>query len=423
MRRIIQFILAAALWASVASAQVLPPVPAGGSMSATNDTVTAAPQNAPTILIQLTGTWTGTVTFRGTASGGATPTYVDILGTSVTTGSTTTTATANGAFLFNNAYDGIRTVFTTATSGTVLVSIKPGFATSATTGGGGTIAATIADGADVTLGTTTDTAVTGDANGTVEGHLRYLTKYTADIWDTTNHFVKVTGGKTNNAVVPGALNLGVLNGIANASTPTWTETFQVGASYDLHGSSRVTLLDSTGAAITPSTDATTNTTALTTGPQVMGVGSAAAPTAVGADGRSVAPWLTLNGASMNAPAPGTLASGAITTAMTGTTSTVFGGGLAATASNYIYVTSCVTSNGSLTVSTDILLQDGSGGTTLAVLPAPAAAIATTGGGGGSFTFPIPIKVTTSGNALYAANVTTGSSTKISCAGYKSTVSY
>ena len=116
----------------------------------------------------------------------------------------------------------------------------------------------------------------------------------------------------------------------------------------------------------------------------------------------------------------TLAKGSITTAMTGTTSTSL---ISATASNYIYVTQCTTSNASTTVSTDIILQDGNAGTTLYNLPAPAAAVATTGGGGGSFTFPHPIKVDTAGNALYAANVTTGSSTKISCSGFKSTVSY
>lgn len=116
----------------------------------------------------------------------------------------------------------------------------------------------------------------------------------------------------------------------------------------------------------------------------------------------------------------TLASGAVTSAMTGTTSTSV---ISGTASNYIYVTQCTTSNASLTVSTDILLQDGSGGTTLYVLPAPAAAVATTGGGGAVFPFPVPLKVPTSGNALFAANVTTSSSTKISCSGFKSTVSY
>ncbi len=124
------------------------------------------------------------------------------------------------------------------------------------------------------------------------------------------------------------------------------------------------------------------------------------------------------------PAPliggGSLASGAVTSAMTGTTSTSV---IGATASNYIYITECTTSNSSTTVSTDIILQDGSGGTTLWTLPAPAATVATTGGGGGHFAFSVPLKVPTAGNALFAANVTTGSSTKISCGGFKSTVSY
>lgn len=118
--------------------------------------------------------------------------------------------------------------------------------------------------------------------------------------------------------------------------------------------------------------------------------------------------------------PGTLVSGAVTSAMTSTTSTSVVSG---TASNYLYITNCVVSNASTTVSTDIILQDGSGGTTLYNIPAPAAAVATTGGGGASVSFPVPLKVPTSGNALYAANVTTGSSTKISCSGFRSTVSY
>ena len=124
---------------------------------------------------------------------------------------------------------------------------------------------------------------------------------------------------------------------------------------------------------------------------------------------SVAPW-----------AGGTFKSGAITSAMTGTTSTSV---IAGVGSNYLYITNCTASNGSTTVSTDILLQDGTGGTTLYVLPAPAAAVATTGGGGGTFTFPTPLKVPTVGNGLFAANVTTSSSTKLSCSGFASTTSY
>lgn len=120
------------------------------------------------------------------------------------------------------------------------------------------------------------------------------------------------------------------------------------------------------------------------------------------------------------PAAGTLASGAVTSAMTGTTSTSV---IGATASNYIYITNCVTSNASTTVPTDIILQDGSGGTTLYTLPDPMGTGTGTGVAGGTFSFPVPLKVPTAGNALFAANVTTGSSTKISCSGFKSTVSY
>lgn len=146
---------------------------------------------------------------------------------------------------------------------------------------------------------------------------------------------------------------------------------------------------------------------------------------VGTAGTAAAQVTTVQGVASMTPLltatfSGTLVKGAVTSAMTGTTSTSVVSG---TASNYLYITQCTTSNASLTVSTDILLQDGSGGTTLYVLPAPAAAIATTGGGGGAYTFSTPIKVDTSGNALFAANVTTGSSTKISCSGYRSTVSY
>jgi hypothetical protein len=120
------------------------------------------------------------------------------------------------------------------------------------------------------------------------------------------------------------------------------------------------------------------------------------------------------------PVGGTIIRGAITTAMESTTSTEV---IAGVASNYLYITWCAVSNADLTVSTDILLQNGSGGTTLAVLPAPAAAAATTGGAGGMYTFPTPIPVPTAANGLFAANVTTSAMTKISCGGWRSTVAY
>lgn len=118
-------------------------------------------------------------------------------------------------------------------------------------------------------------------------------------------------------------------------------------------------------------------------------------------------------ASNQPPVSGTLKSGAITAAMTGTTSTVV---IAAQASNYLYISSCSFSNTHASVTTMMQLQDGSGGTTLweGVVPF---------GGGNNITFPAPLKVPTLGNALYTVNVTTGSNTFASCNGFYSTASY
>lgn len=91
-------------------------------------------------------------------------------------------------------------------------------------------------------------------NGTTWDRLRADT--TNGLWVNVKAAVGLTGTKTHNTAVPGATNLGVLFGLANATAPTYTEGNQVLASTDLHGSTRATLLDSSGAAITPSTTVT-----------------------------------------------------------------------------------------------------------------------------------------------------------------------
>ena len=105
-----------------------------------------------------------------------------------------------------------------------------------------------------------------------------------------------------------------------------------------------------------------------------------------------------------------LVSGAITTAMTGTTSTSL---IAAPGSGlYNYITQITVSNAHGTVGTDVAIQDGSGGTTIYTIPAAAVY------GGAVVTFPAPLKQPTSNTALYCANVTTGASTKVSASGFK-----
>lgn len=108
--------------------------------------------------------------------------------------------------------------------------------------------------------------------------------------------------------------------------------------------------------------------------------------------------------------PENFVSGAITTAMTGTTSTSL---IAAPASGLRnYITQITVSNAHATVGTDIIIQDGSGGTTLYTIPAAAVY------GGATITFPTPLRQPTTATAIFCANVTTGASTKVSASGYK-----
>lgn len=140
----------------------------------------------------------------------------------------------------------------------------------------------------------------------------------------------VAGGKTNNNAAPGATNLGVLSALANAAAPTWTEGNLAALSVDLHGSQRITLLDSggttmtdttahaakvmvvdsTGTTIAPTTLATHDgalTPASTTGGAFLVRASAAAPTGVSADDDAVLPWALRNGSLVtNLAAGGTL---------------------------------------------------------------------------------------------------------------------
>lgn len=108
--------------------------------------------------------------------------------------------------------------------------------------------------------------------------------------------------------------------------------------------------------------------------------------------------------------PENFVSGAITSAMTGTTTTSLIAAPAAGLRNYI--TQITVSNSHATVGTDVIIQDGSGGTTLYTIPAAAVY------GGAVVVFPTPLRQPTTATAIFCANVTTGASTKVSASGYK-----
>lgn len=108
--------------------------------------------------------------------------------------------------------------------------------------------------------------------------------------------------------------------------------------------------------------------------------------------------------------PENYVSGAITSAMTGTTSTSLVAAPGAGLRNYI--NTIIVSNAHATVGTDVIIQDGSGGTTLLTIPAAAVY------GGAVITLTTPLRQPTANTALFCANVTTGASTKVSAVGYK-----
>jgi len=144
------------------------------------------------------------------------------------------------------------------------------------------------------------------------------------------------------------------------------------------------------------------------------VASGTLRTTLGSDDPAVVSLAALQAAAVStgpvlAPTAATPIKGAITTAMTGTTSTSL---LAAPgAATYNYITTIIVSNDSSTVGTNVLLQDGSGGTTMMTIPAAV------NYGGAVITLPVPLKQTTANTALYVQNETTGSSTKVSVVGY------
>lgn len=161
---------------------------------------------------------------------------------------------------------------------------------------------------------------------------------------------------------------------------------------------RVAVNDSTGAEVDPATE--TTLASLDTKLDTLIASNAAVEAAVS----STDPVSTY-------PYPTTPVKGIISTAMTGTTSTAVSGMGAPGSGLYNYITGVIVSNTHATVGTNVELQDGSGGTTFAILPAAAAY------GGTAISFATPIKQTTANTALYAKNSTTGASTFVTVVGF------
>ena len=133
MRRLI--LILALLWPAVASAQLLPPGPVTITVIDSGTACVTAPkacatfdvQTSTSVAFDVSGTWTGTLTFEGSANGGP---FNSILVTNTATGAKVTTTTANGTFSVpNGGFVTVRARATGAVTGTATVSATRGFAT------------------------------------------------------------------------------------------------------------------------------------------------------------------------------------------------------------------------------------------------------------------------------------------------------
>lgn len=134
MRRL--FLILALLWPTALAAQILPPGPTTITVIDSGTACVTAPtacatfniQNATSVALDISGTWTGTLTFEGSANGG---TFNSILVTNTATGAKVTTTTANGTFSVpNGGFIIVRARATATVTGTATVSATRGFATS-----------------------------------------------------------------------------------------------------------------------------------------------------------------------------------------------------------------------------------------------------------------------------------------------------
>jgi len=96
---------------------------AQGSVTASNDAVYLTRlMTLGGVAIQVTGTWSGTLTFEVTVDG---TNWAAFNVTPSNSGTDVSTTTANGAWSKqNNGYAGVRARFSTATSGTPVITIK-----------------------------------------------------------------------------------------------------------------------------------------------------------------------------------------------------------------------------------------------------------------------------------------------------------
>lgn len=278
-----------------------------------------------------------------------------------------------GSNTYINAITSTSTTTLRMAGGTGLLT---GFGGGGSSSGGGGGAVTVADGADVTLGTTTDAKST--ATDTTSVTLMQVAKQIS---------ASVQGATPAGSAIIGKVSL-VDSGGTDA-TDTTKHAIKVSGVGEAQGA------DTSGQTLSP-----------------IGIRTlAASPTDTTA--KTNLPVMDTKGAILVQPyGHNDNGISGLTSAMTGTTSTAVTGISAPGANIYNYITQLTVGNSHATVGTFVELQDGSGGTTFYTVPAAAVY------GGAVITFPKPLKQPTANTALYCKNTTTGANVIVSASGFK-----
>ena len=207
-----------------------------GTLRAAQDTVKVNSAGLATVTFQIASGLVGTVTFEATDDDAASPALKSIPATNISTDArAVTAANPNGIFRINSA--GLRMVqarvsaYTSGSAAVIANGSSVPFSDPAAVaggGGGGGGAVTVADGADVAEGTTTDAGIITDIAGTLIGFARgqikmwlnYLARVPAALTGSGNFKVSVaesTATVTADTELPAAAALS--DATANPTTP------------------------------------------------------------------------------------------------------------------------------------------------------------------------------------------------------------
>jgi hypothetical protein len=144
----------------------------GGSLTAASPLLAFQTLDAGIVGVEVSGTWTGTITFEARIGN----TWANAQVFTVASVVVAATTTANVSRLINaGGFSEVRANFSTPTSGTpviIFTGSPESMGGSGGGGGGGGGAVTVGDGADVAEGTTTDAGVVTDTSGTLIGFAR-----------------------------------------------------------------------------------------------------------------------------------------------------------------------------------------------------------------------------------------------------------